>query len=284
MMLAAGRGDPGEDGEDVAISVLMVVVPTVLAVAATLVVRRHSPPGGLMSRMESSDGIFEAAAAGLAVLLGFVIFAVFTSYGNARSSTGEEAVAVQQMYQTAGFFPDRTDELRGEVVCYGRSVIDEEWPTMTRGGESTVTQHWADRLDTTIQQAHVVGNGQGAALRHWLQLGEVRQEARRTRLAEGRAFVPGFVWFILVLVTVTLVLFQCLFADPRATAFGQGVAMAAMATTLFAGLTLVRVLDRPFDDRGAQIQPSRMAASLRIMSQEASFPSRLPCDRQGNPA
>jgi hypothetical protein len=128
----------------------------------------------------------------------------------------------------------------------------------------------------------VVGNGQGAALRHWLQLGEVRQEARRTRLAEGQPFVPAFVWFVILLITLAVVLFQCLLADPAATAFGQGVAMTAVASTLFAGLTLVWVLDRPFNDRGAQIPPSRMTASLRIMSQEASVPSPLPCDQHGN--
>ena len=78
------------------------------------------------------------------------------------------------------------------------------------------------------------GNGQGAALEHWLQLSEDRQEARRTRLAEGQPFVPPFVWVVLILMILVVVIFQCLFADPGATAFGQSVAMAAMTATLFA--------------------------------------------------
>src|SRR4051812_12787041 len=209
-----------------------------------LVVRRRVPPGGLLSGMESADGIYEATAAAVAVLIAFVIFTVFTSYQNARSSTGEEAVAAQQMYQTAGYFPDKTDQLRGEVICYSRSVIHDEWPAMAHGGESAVTQHWADSLSSTIQQARGGGNGQGAALRHWLRLGEARREARRTRLAEAHPFVPAFVWFVILLITLAVVLFQCLLADPAATAFGQGVAMTAVASTLFAGLTLAWVLDR----------------------------------------
>ncbi len=268
-----------------AISLLLIVVPTLLAVVAMLVVRRWAaPPGGLMSSMESADGIFSAAGAGLTVLLAFVIFTTFNSYENGRNATGQEAVAAQQMYQTAGFFPDKSEALRGEVICYARSVIHDEWPEMAHGRESASTQGWADALDTTIQQAQVNGNGQGAALQHWLQLGEDRQEARRTRLAEGQSFVPGFVWFVLILITIALVAFQCLFADPRATAFGQSVAMTAMAATLFSALTLIWVLDRPFNDRGAQIPPSRMAASLTIMSREAGLPSLLPCDANGNPS
>jgi len=146
-----------------------------------------------------------------------------------------------------------------------------------------VTQGWVDSLISTIQQAQVHGNGQGAALEQWLQLSEQRQEARRTRLAEGQSFVPGFVWVVLILMIVVVVTFQCLFADPDATAFGQSVAMTSMAATLFAALTLVWVLDRPFNDRGAQITPSRMQASLGVLMHKADLPRVLPCDAAGIP-
>jgi hypothetical protein len=233
--------------------------------------------------MESADGIFSAAGAGLAVVLAFVIFTVFNSYENGRDAAGAEAVAAQQMYSTAGFFPDKTDELRGEVVCYGRSVVHAEWPDMAHGRESSVVQGWVDRLDSSIQQAQVKGNGQGAALEHWLSLSQDRQDARRTRIAEAQPFVPAFVWLVLFLMVLVVVAFQCLFADPAATAFGQSVAMASMAATLFAALTLIWVLDRPFNDRGAQVTPTRMSASLAVMSHQVSLPAELPCDAEGNP-
>ena len=266
-----------------AFSVLFILVPTAIAVAAMLTVRHFSPPGGRLSSMESADGIFSAAGAGLAVLLAFVIFAVFDSYSTARSSSGQEAVAAQQMYSTAGFFPDQADALRGETICYSRAVIDQEWPAMPHRQESPVVQDWVDRLDTTIQKATIVGNGQGAALEHWLALSQARQDARRTRLAEGQAYVPGFVWFVLILITIIVVAFQCMFADPEATAFGQAIAMSSMTATLFAALTLIWVLDRPFNDRGAQISPGRMEASLAVMMHEPNLPSSLPCDASGTP-
>lgn len=266
------------------LSLFFILGGTALAVGAMLVVRRVAPPKGFLSGMESADGIFSAAGAGLAVLLAFVIFTVFESYENGREAAGKEAVAAQQMYQTAGFFPDKTEELRGDVICYSRSVIHVEWPDMQHGRESAVTQGWVDQLVTTIQQASITGNRQGAALEHWLTLGEDRQEARRTRIAESQPFVPGFVWAILILMVLMVAGFQCLFADPTATAFGQAVAMGAMSATLCSALTLIWVLDRPFNDRGAEIAPSRMQASLTIMSQDAHLPSALPCDADGNPA
>jgi hypothetical protein len=265
------------------VSLLIIVGGTALSVAAMLVVRRLAPPGGLLSGMESADGIFSAAGAGLAVVLAFVIFTVFSSYENGRDAAGEEAVAAQQMFQTAGFFPDQADSLRGQVICYSRSVIHDEWPAMQRDEESPVTQGWVDGIYTTIQKAQVKGNRQGAALEHWLQLSQDRQEARRTRIAESQPFVPEFVWLILILMVVVVVAFQCLFADPKATAFGQAVAMASMGATLFAALTLIWVLDRPFNDRGAEVTPSRMSASLAVMSHQAIMPATVPCDADGNP-
>jgi hypothetical protein len=270
--------------EYVIVSALLIGVPTIGAVLAMLLVRHNAPDGGYLGTMESADGVFSAAGAGLAVLLAFVIFAVFDSYSNARSAAGEEAVASQQMYSTAGFFPDQTSTLRGETVCYSRAVIHDEWPAMSDGHESPVVQTWVDRLDTSIQQTKIAGNGQGAALEHWLSLSQDRQEARRTRLGEARPFVPGFVWFVLVLITIIVVAFQCLFADPTATAFGQAVAMSAMTATLFSALTLIWVLDRPFENRGAELHPTRMQASLSVMSRDARLPAMLPCDALGNPS
>jgi hypothetical protein len=267
----------------VALSVLFIIVPTAVAIGAMLLVRHRAPSGGQLSEMESADGIFSAAGGGLAVLLAFVIFAVFDSYSNARSAAGEEAVATQQMYSTAGFFPDTADRLRGQTVCYARAVIDDEWPAMQHRRESPVVQDWVDRLDSTIQDTRIVGNGQGAALEHWLALSQTRQDARRTRLAESQPYIPGFVWFVLILITVIVVAFQCLLADPKASAFGQAVAMSSMTATLFAALTLAWVLDRPFNDRGAEIAPSRMQASLAVMTHEPSLPAALPCDASGSP-
>lgn len=267
------------------ISVLLWVVPTALSVGAMLVVRRVAPPGGFLSGMESADGIFSAAGAGLAVLLAFVIFTVFNSYENARTGAGTEAVATQQLYATSGFFRQPyADQLRGESVCYARSVIHFGWPAMADGRtESATVQHWVDALDDTMEATPVRDNKESATLQHWFDVSQARQEGRRTRLAEAQPFVPGFVWFVLILIVVILVAFQCLFADPSAMAFGQSIAMCSMAATLFAALVLIWVLDRPFSDRGAEIGPSRMEAALAVMHQSAKLPSALPCDADGTP-
>jgi hypothetical protein len=119
------------------------------------------------------------------------------------------------------------------------------------------------------------------AVAHWFDVNKDRQEGRRSRIAESQPFVPGFLWASLILLALVVLGYQVLFVDRSARLLGQAVGMAAMAATLCAGLTVTWMIDRPFNDRGAMISPSRMHAVLVLM--ERTAPSPLPCDTHGNP-
>jgi hypothetical protein len=74
-----------------------------------------------------------------AVLLAFITLAAFQTYNGAKAGAATEAVALVDMFKSAGFFPAlERDELRGEFVCYGRAVIHHEWPAMRRGERAPV--------------------------------------------------------------------------------------------------------------------------------------------------
>ena len=78
------------------VSLLIIVAGTALAVLAMLLIRRLAPPRGLLGDIESADGVYAVpAGAGIAVILAFVIFTVFSSYENGREASGQEAVAAR---------------------------------------------------------------------------------------------------------------------------------------------------------------------------------------------
>jgi hypothetical protein len=264
-------------------SIALIVVPTVLSVVALLLVRaKVAPPGGWLHDLPAAGGIYSTAGTGLAVLLAFLIIGVFDSYETARGATGTESASVQQMYATAQFFDQPyADRLRGDLVCYGRAVISNDFPAMARGREGQVAQYWVDRTHDNLLVTPANDQRQVEALAHFFDVDAIRQDARRSRLAEAQPFVPGFLWGVLGLITLVVLGFQMLFADPSARRLGQAVAMGSMALALFAALTLVWVLDRPFYDRGAAIPHNRMTASLGVMQHTA--PATLPCDGDGNP-
>src|SRR4051794_4769308 len=72
-----------------------------------------------------------------AVVLAFLILAAFQSYNAAKTGAQSEATAVLDMVRTTALFPpSQRDKLRADFVCYGRAVVDQEWPGMEKGRSS----------------------------------------------------------------------------------------------------------------------------------------------------
>lgn len=81
-----------------------------------------------------------------AVILAFVIFLALQSYQRTRQASSEEAIAITELYSVAAVFePPTRDNLQGGLVCYGRAVIEDEWPAMSDGRSSERVQSWIDR-------------------------------------------------------------------------------------------------------------------------------------------
>ena len=262
---------------------LLVIVPTVLFVVLVVVLHHYfAPEGGWLRSMEDAGEIFSTVGTGLAVLIAFLIVAAFGHYQSARDAVGQEAVAVQQQYVMASYF-DEADStaLQGEVICYARAVVDDEWPAMQASSESDRVQGWVDAMDDSMREAQVGDQKQVEALAHWFDVSNDRQEARRARLAESKPFVPDFLWAALILISVVVLGYQLLMIDPKVRVVGQAYSMAAMAITVFAALAVVYMVDRPFNDRGAAIPHTRMSTALGVM--ERTAPATLPCDGAGNP-
>ena len=116
------------------LGIAIIVVADAMAIAALLFVRRRAPEGSYFSDGDRASGVFGVLATGFAIFAGFVIFLAFTTYDDTRSGAEAEALAVVQQFETAQFLPAPIRErVTGELVCYGRYVVHQEWP---RDGET----------------------------------------------------------------------------------------------------------------------------------------------------
>ena len=105
-----------------------------VAIAALLFVRRRAPEGSYFSDGDRASGVFGVLATGFAIFAGFVIFLAFTTYDDTRSGAEAEALAVIQQYETAQFLPAAVGpSLSGQLECYGRYAVHQEWPRMESG-------------------------------------------------------------------------------------------------------------------------------------------------------
>ena len=265
----------------------LLVGTSLLAVVLMLVVRRYWAPRGFIRDPVPPVGIFGVIGVALAVLVAFVLFLAFESFVRAQEGASREAVAVTQLLRATRLFPEpQHHELRGDLVCYARAVVVDEWPKMSVGGESSVVEDWIDKIESTVDTIPVNDARTEVALGHWLDQQTERREGRRARLAEASSDIPQPVWLMLILGAGITILYLLVFADRRELWWVQGSMMFTVAGLIVASLLVIHFLDSPFAHDGTYIAPTEMQTTLQQFEHQVSGdPSvTIPCDEQGNPA
>ena len=268
------------------VSVGLIVVGTALSIAAVVLTRRaRASRRTSYHKAPMAGDIFGVIGTGFTVLLAFVIFTSFESYQRARDEAGVESVATRQMDSLTTYFPQQSRILlQGDLVCYGRAVVYDEWPLMASGRSSAVVDDWVVRIDTAMVDVPIQTAKETEVFNMWLERSDQRQEGRRGRLAEAAPLIPPFVWGMLVMLLALVISYQVIFARANQPLVPQAVGVAATAATLIAGMVIVYALDMPFADRGVAIAPNRMQATLSVLeSQYQGSPESLPCDAAGHP-
>src|SRR5437588_9796516 len=116
---------------------LIVLGAATTAFVAVALVRRASR--GVLSNPTRGTPMAIVVGTSFAVLLAFLILAAFQTYTGAKSGAESEATAVLDMSRTAALFPpSQRDRLRSNLVCYGRAVVNQEWPAMRHGDSSAL--------------------------------------------------------------------------------------------------------------------------------------------------
>jgi hypothetical protein len=270
------------------LAVAIIVVAVAVMVTLMLLVRRFAaPPGGFFTDSDRAAGVFGVTGTGFAVLLAFVIFLAYSSFDRARDKASVEAVAISQLYRTANLFSSESRrQLHGDLICYARAVVHDEWRTMRDQRESSRVDGWLDRIEGTIDGMQLRSDKQRLALDHWFEQSAERREGRRGRLAEAEPLVPTLVWLALILGGALVISYMCFYADPREPAPVQALMIGGVTTMVVAGMLVVRFLDRPYENASGSIKPAAMTTTLHQMGRESRTPGQSatqPCDRDGRP-
>jgi hypothetical protein len=268
-------------------AVLITAAVTGVAVAVLLLVRRRAPEGGFFADGDRAAGVFGVLATGFSVLLGFIVFLAFTSYDQSRSGAEQEALVLVQQVENAQFFPrPAAGELTGELVCYGRSVVNGEWDRMRAGAQGDAINPWGVRLFRTLQTVQPRTATQGSAYDKWLDQTSAREEARRDRIHGAVGVIPATLWIVLFFISAVIFVFTLFFADSGERALVQGVLIGSIVSVMTVLMLLLYSLNRPFDSGVGGLKPVAMQRSLAMIDQAlGSVGARvqLPCDAVGKP-
>jgi hypothetical protein len=268
-------------------AVVIVGVVSGVAIAALLLVRRRAPEGGHFNDGDRAAGVFGVLATGFAVLLGLVVFLAFSSYDQARAGAETEALLVAQQFETAQLMPPPVrSRLGGELSCYGRSVVFEEWPQLATGNVGESPNPWGVALFRTLQDISPRTPAEQSAYDKWLDRTADREEARRDRTHGAVGVIPDPLWVVLFFTAAVILVYMLFFADRGERALVQAMLIGSVVAVITATLLLIRVLDDPLQDAYGGLKPAAMTRTLRILDQERRLvgdASPLPCDARGRP-
>jgi hypothetical protein len=264
---------------------LITVAATAIAVAAMLLVRRTAPEGSRFTDGDRAAGVFGVLATGFSVLLGFIVFLAFTSYDQSRSGAETEALMILQQVETAQFFPaDAGADLTGELVCYGRSVVNEEWKRIRTGTLGDHFNPWGIELFRTLQTVEPTTAAEQSAYDKWLEQTSMREEARRDRIHGAVGVIPTQLWIVLFFIAAVIFVFMLFFADRGEGSVTQAVLIGTVVAVITTLLLLLYALDNPFGEGIGGLDPVAMERSLRLVDEALGAVGGqvpIPCDVEG---
>jgi hypothetical protein len=266
---------------------LIIVVVTALAITVMLLVRSRAPAGSRFEDGDRAAGVFGVLATGFAVLLGFVVFLAFESFDTSRSGAETEAQIVTQQFETAQFFPVAVRaRLSGELVCYARTVIHQEWPKMESGTLGDIVNPWGVATFRTLKTVEPKSASEQAAYAKWLDQRSDRENARSDRTHGAEGVIPVPLWIVLLISAVTIFVFMLFFADSAEGVGVQATMMGGVAIVISSTLLLLWFLDHPYHAGVGSLRPVAMERAIRVLDQEAAVVGgklTIPCDARGIP-
>ena len=264
---------------------LLLVVANAVTITAMLLVRRRAPEGSYFTDGDRASGVFGVLAGGFAIFAGFIILLAFTTYDQSRSGAQTEAITLVQQVESAELFPPAVrHRLTGQLVCYGRSIVHQEWPQMVAGKGRDTINPWGAALFQTLRVADPKTAIEQTAYGKYLDQRAERENGRNDRLHGAEGIIPTSIWLVLILIAGVVFVYMLFFADSAEAARSQAMLMGSATTVIVLTLAAINALDNPYRHGLGQIKPVAMERSLRLLDAErASVNDRepVPCDARG---
>ena len=227
-----------------ALILVVVVIPTSIAIGAQILVRRSVGVEKLALNNEVAGFIFAIIGVVYAVLLAFVVIAVWEKFSEGQTSVAKESAAAAALfYYSEGPEPEAA-KLRESLVHYLTLVIESDWPSMASKSEDSQTTDALGALYRAAMALNRTGTRSVADMSEVFTQVDNLTLARHVRLHLSTGLVPEIIWITLFAGAGFTVCFALFFGSPNMLAH---LAMTAvLSIVLAAGLVVIISLDHPF--------------------------------------
>ncbi len=220
-------------------------MPVLVAVVGLVLVQRLVPPDRREEHNDVAGFIYAVLGVAYAVLLAFMLIAVWQNYETAQTNVESEANELAGVYFLASQFPEpERTRLQDLARTYARVVVEEEWSLMERGKTSPRADSLLRQLRLQILEFDPHTKGEQVLYEGGLTQLHDAADARRSRLLEVREGIPTLLWVVLVVGGVITVSFTYLFGLKSNVAHAL---MVAALTLLICGvLFTIGEFNNPF--------------------------------------
>ncbi len=252
-------------------TLLVIVLPSLLALLGPIIVRRRFPLERLTLNNEVAGFKYATLAVIYGVLLAFVVVIVWESYKDAQEFSHREAAALLTIYRLAGGLPESVRHvLRQEVLAYTQSVADVEWPALAMGKAAPEGAGAYDRMFQAIVAVEPATDGQKVIYQSMLDSIVRVNEHRRERIISAEASLPTALWYTLVFGGIVTIGFTYFFGSPNLWA--QSLQVAVLAAMMSMTLLLIAKMDYPFAG-DVRVQPDAFIAAAEKMRDLGGAPA-----------
>src|ERR1700677_3633403 len=134
-----------------------------------------------------------------AVILGFMLYTVWTTFGNANLNVDLEANALRNVYRLAeGLPPEQRGHLESEARNYADAVIDPDWPDMASQRIPEESHEISQSMWKTLMSVKTATPSEIIAEDHAISELSALTQHRRTRLFQSTFHLPFIFWCVLL--------------------------------------------------------------------------------------
>lgn len=238
----------------------IVVLAVGLSLLGLILVRRSVELRRLRSLHDVAGFILAVIGILYAVLLGFTVVIQWEQYTSARSDASAEAGAVLNLYRDAVALGPAGRPLAGAVRHYARQIAYVDYPYVATHlqGDPTVDQSVNSVLKAVIELRQRA-TGDSFFVDQAVQDVTTVSQARRTRIEDSSATLPGPLWLALLAGGVLTIGFTYFFGLESFPA--QALMVSALSIIIALCLFVILDFDLPFSGQTA-IKPTALKSDL----------------------
>jgi len=180
-----------------------------------------------------------------AVMLGFMLYTVWTNFGEADLNVDLEANALVNMHALSMGLPEpQRTALRDLARSYADTALDHDWPDMAAGEEPRATAAINAEMWKTIMSVQSATPTESTAEDHALSQLSALTEHRRTRILQNASRLPAVLWWVLMVGGTVTILSSCMFGSESVKL--HSLQVFAFALLIVLCLIAIGDINRPF--------------------------------------